>query len=177
MKKLLILLAYVLMSQTSYTQIFTKIQYFDKFDDSLKEETIKTLITKTDSTFIIEEKGRQPKEYRILNYAAYNSFGSKDDIVDLTGQNVYGFQDCWCVVKMSDYNEYLNMFDQIVNDNFGSSVDESIKKLEKYWLYIVHRRISKYSFTFEYDGEFLWIQNDLDDDKLGRNVRRIIYMK
>ena len=54
MKKIIILLICVLISQVSFAQIFTKIKYFDKFDDSLKEETIKTLITKTDSTFIIE---------------------------------------------------------------------------------------------------------------------------
>lgn len=181
MKKILILLTCVLISQASYSQIFTKIQYLDKFDDCVKNQSIKTLISKTDSTFIIEEKGNKPKEYWITNFAEYNSMGSKDELVDLTGTNVYGYQECWCVINLSDKEEYMKLYSQIVYNHIAneenSSLRESLKQLEKYWLYIVHRTISRYSFEFKYDGEFVWIQDESDSDKLGKDIRRIVYIK
>lgn len=177
MKKIIISLICVILSQMSYAQIFTKIRYFDKFDDTLKEETIKTLITKTDSTFIIEEKGRKPQEYFILNKADYNTLGSRDSIVDLTGYNTYGYQNCWCVIKMSDKEEYFRNYIKILRDENLPSKEESHELFGKYWLFIVHRVISRYSSEFEYDREYFWIENELDDNKLGRNVQRIIYTR
>ncbi len=177
MKKIIISFLCVIISQISYSQIFSEIRYYDKFDDCLKEEKIKTLITQTDSTFIIEEKGRKPKEYYILNYATYYSLGSRDSIVDLTGQNVYGYQDSWCVIKMSDKEEYFRNYNKIMHGNKFPSKNEVEELLGKFWLYLTHRTISRYSYEFEYDREFIWIKNELNDNKLGRNVQRIIYTK
>ncbi len=177
MKKLFISFVCVILSQISYAQIFTEIKYYDKFDDSLKEEMIKTLITKTDSTFIIEEKGRKPKEYWILNYAPFASLGSRDSIVDLTGKNVYGYQDCWCVIKMSDKDELFRIKNKMLNDNENPSSDEIGKLFNRFYLFLIHRTISRYSFEFEYKNELIWIENGIDDDKLGRDVNRIIYLK
>ena len=81
MKKFLLTLLFGLIGSTCNAQIYTKIKHFDKFDDALKIENRKTLITKTDSTFIIEEKGKQPVVYYILNELRRQ--GSKDDVVNL----------------------------------------------------------------------------------------------
>ena len=116
MKKLLILLTIFMMSKTSFGQIYKSIQYYDKFDDVLKTENIKTLVTKTDSTFIVEVKGRKPVEYWIINYANYNSMGDEDNIVDLNGKSVYGYQDSWCVIKKSDKEEYSKMLERRINN-------------------------------------------------------------
>ena len=171
MKKFNLLLLLFMMSLTSYSQIFSSIRYLDKFDDCVRIEEKKTLITKTDSTYIVEEKGRKPIEYYILNFANYASEGDKDNIVDLTGTGVYGFQICYCVIKMSDKDAYFELMDKVVKN------ENNLKDLEKYWLFIVHRTISRYSFEFKYDNEFIWIQNELNDDKLGKDIKRIIYMK
>ncbi|MBR2102427.1 MAG: hypothetical protein IJ928_06725 [Prevotella sp.] len=169
MKKTLLILTFIIVSLTSFGQIFSKIRYYDKFDDCIKTEKIKTLITKTDSTFIIEEKGRKPVEYWIINHSSFNSSGDKDNIVDLTGKNVYGFQDSWCVIKMSDLNDYNNHLKKILLD------EEPIAVLTKYWLFVVHRTISRYSFEFQYEREYFWIENEMNDNKLGKNINRIIY--
>ena len=156
-----------------FGQIFSSIQYLDKFDDCVKTEKIKTLITKTDSTFIIEEKGRKPTEYWILNYSDYASMGSKDSLVDLTNRNVYGYQNTWCVIKMSDKDEYYKLWTKVLTQ--GNSVYEFKNDLSKYWLFIVHRVISKYSFEFEFEDEFFWIYNESKDNKLGKDIERIVY--
>lgn len=169
MKKLLFTSLLSIITLICNAQIYSKIEYLDKFDDIIKNENIKTLITKTDSTFTVEVKGHKPIEYWILNYAEFNSMGDEDNIVDLTGKNVYGYQDCWCVINISDKEEYYNLFNKVILE--GLNVDV----LQKYWLFIVHRVISRYSFKFEYKNEFFWIQNDLNDNKLGKDISRIIY--
>lgn len=172
MKKILFTLLFGLIGLVSNAQqVYSKILYMDKFDDVIKTENIKTLISKTDSTFLFEEKGRKPIEYWIVNYAAYNSEGDKDNIVDLTGHNVYGYQDCWCVIKMSDKNAYDNDYVKVILE------EEPIDILEKYWLFITHRVISMYSFEFYYDREYTWITNELNDNKLGNNVNRIVFSR
>lgn len=52
MKKHLFTLIFVLASLSCNAQIYKSIKYYDKFDDEIKTEQRKTLITKTDSTFI-----------------------------------------------------------------------------------------------------------------------------
>ena len=61
MKKILFTLVFALYGIVCNAQLFKTIKYYDKFDDEVKVEQRKTLITKTDSsTFVIEEKGKQP---------------------------------------------------------------------------------------------------------------------
>lgn len=165
MKKKLLLFLFVLITVDCYSQIFKEIRYYDKFDDVIKTEQRKTLVTKTDSTFIIEEKGKQPVVYYILN--ALSSQGSKDDVVNLV-DNVYGYEETWCVIPYSLLNNYLEDYQQY-------RITKDSKKLESYWLFITHRIISRYRYSFYYDGEYLWITDDLNEDKLGKNINRIIY--
>ena len=40
----------------------------------------------------------------------------------------------------------------------------------------VHRTITT-QFSGTYETELFWLQDDLNDDKLGKNVSRIIYSK
>ena len=89
MKKFLILILTALVTVAANAQIFTHKVIRDKFDDVVSERDIKTLITKNDTAFIIEEKGNEPVTYKILS--EIESEGSKDNIVQLVG-NVYGCQ-------------------------------------------------------------------------------------
>lgn len=89
MKKFLILILTALVTVAADAQIFTHKVVKDKFDDVVSECDIKTIITKNDTTFIIEEKGNEPVTYKVL--FEFDSKGSKDNIVQLVG-NVYGCQ-------------------------------------------------------------------------------------
>ena len=170
MKKIISIVVFCFYILTCHAQIFTSIRYYDKFDDAVKVEEHKTLITKTDSTFIVEEKGRTPKVYYIINYASYISKGDKDNIVNLTN-NVYGFQKGWCVIKYEDKEKYFADKEKVFHGVYETNY------LSKYWLFLVHRVVSRYQYSFYQEGEFIWIQNETpEDNRLGNNINRIIYL-
>ena len=188
MKKILSLIIVMLViSFHSYGQIYTSIEYLDKFDDTIKKETVKTLITRTDSTFIVETKGRTPQIYRILNPLEVFCCGDKDNIVNLVG-NVYGYQECWCVVKESMFEAYKSTHEKVmykclaIENNSLLSADEKSRRqetelssLNKYTLFVIHRVITT-QYTHNYQGELFWIRVG-DNSLLGYNVDRIIYTR
>lgn len=53
---------------------------------------------------------------------------------------------------------------------------ENLDKVRPYWLFIIHRTV-----TTQYSGIFLddilWIQDENNDGKLGKDVNRVIYMQ
>ncbi|WP_155808462.1 hypothetical protein [Xylanibacter brevis] len=172
MKKYLLAFILVLAGLSSNAQIYKSIQYYDKFDDEIKLEHRKTLISKTDSsTFVIEEKGKKPVEYYILNSVADGTRGSKDEPVNLVA-SVYGYEESWCVVRSDMLNDYLEAARAYSLD----SSKEKMDKLMHFWLYIVHRTITT-QYTGTYLDELFWIQDDLSDGKLGKDINRIIYLK
>lgn len=171
MKKIISTIVFCLSVLTANAQLFTSIKYFDKFDDVLKTETCKTLITRTDSTFIIEEKGKKPKVYYIVSDAQSLYMGDKDNIVNLAN-NVYGYQSGWWIIKNEDKDRFFEDFKKVAEGKCEAEY------LEKYLLSLVHRVISRYQFSFYYDGEYLWIENESpEDNRLGTNVNRIIYIR
>ncbi len=152
-------------------QIYQRIVHYDKFDDIVKTEQRKTLVTKTDSTFVFEEKGRNPVVYYVLNPLKEGTLGSKDNIVNLIN-DVYGYQETWCVVREDMKDKYI-----AANAEFILNPSkENMKKVQPYWLFIIHRTV-----TTQYTGNFLddliWIQDDYSDGKLGKDVNRIIYLQ
>ena len=106
MKKIILSTIYALISLSCNAQIYTSVKYLDKFDDAIKVEQRKSLISKTDSTFVIEEKGKKPVVYYIINSISSGTRGSKDDVVNLVG-NVYGYEETWCVVRSDMYDNFL----------------------------------------------------------------------
>lgn len=171
MKKIVFTLLCAIFSISCGAQIFTRVKYVDKFDDEIKEETRKTLITKTDSTFVIEEKGKTPITYCILNPIPNGTKGSKDNVVNLVG-DVYGYEEAWCVVR----HDMLDKYNEAHYNYFNDPSDANQNKLGKFWIFVVHRTITT-QYTGSYLGEYIWLQDDLNDDKLGKDVNRIIYIK
>ena len=172
MKKYLLVLFLVLNGLSSNAQIYKSIKYYDKFDDEINLVQRKTLITKTDtSTFVIEEKGKEPVEYFILNEVPDGRKGSKDEPVNLVA-SVYGYEESWCVVRKDMVNDYLEASRAYRQESSKTNME----KLQHFWLFIVHRTITtQYSGT--YLDEIFWIQDDLSDGKLGKDINRIIYLK
>ena len=171
MKKYLFTLFLSLIGLLSNAQIYTDIKYLDKFDDEVKYEKRKTLITQTDSTFIVEEKGKSPAVYYILNPVKEATMGSKDDVVNLIN-NVYGYQETWCVVRHDMREKYNEAQYNFYLDPSETNMD----KIQPFWLFIVHRTITT-QYTGTYLDEIFWIQDELSDGKLGKDINRIIYSK
>ncbi len=172
MKKYLITLVLALGALASNAQLYKSIEYYDKFDDVIKTEQRKTLITKTDSsTLIIEEKGKKPVEYYILNEVPDGTRGTKDEPVNLVA-NLYGYETTWCMIRYELLDEYLELH----TNYLLNPTKTDIEKLKHYWIFAVHRTV-----TTQYSGAYLddifWLQDDDSDGKLGKDVNRIIYQK
>ena len=71
------------------TKVFSVKMIYDRFDDVISSEEIKTLVTITDSTVIIEEKEKEIKRY--LRFDEVFTTGNKDNIVNLVA-DVYGYE-------------------------------------------------------------------------------------
>lgn len=155
MKKFLILILTTLVFAVADAQIFTQKTIRNKFDDVVSKREIKTLITKNDTAFIIEEKGKKPVTFKILNELEFK--GSKDNIVQLVG-NVYGYEENWCVILEKDIKDYFLDYIAMLNETDDSKRHDLISKLiEKYSYYITHRVVTdKYGLQFL--SEYYWIQ-------------------
>lgn len=172
MKKILSLLVLCVFTLCCHAQIYNKIEHFDKFDDVIFEENRKTLITQTDSTFIVEEKGKEPVVYHILTKFDNEAYGSKDNIVNLVGK-VYGYDEVWLVIREDYYIQYLDD----VNDYINHKTEVNpIDTLKSHCINIIHRTITT-QYTGQYIREFLWLYDESNKDVLGKGVNRIIYSR
>lgn len=171
MKKIIFTILFSLSGFISYAQIYTKVEILDKFDDVIKTEQRKTLVTFTDSTIIVEEKGKKPAVYCILNEIAGGKLGSKEDVVNLVG-NVYGYQNVWCVVREDMMEKYHEVYRCFLLDG----TDDNLKKVQHFWLFATHRTITT-QYAHSYLGELFWVTDEDNEDKLGKGVNRIIYSR
>ena len=154
MKKFLILILATLVFAVADAQIFTQKEIRDKFDDVVSKREIKTLITKNDTAIIIEEKGKKSVTFKILNEIGFN--GNKDNIVQLVG-NVYGYEECWCVILEKDVKDYFLDISALSNEEDDSKRHDLISKLvEKYCNFITHRVVTT-KYGTELLGEYYWI--------------------
>jgi len=143
----------------SYGQIYTTVKYLDKFDDVVKEQTIKTIVEKTDSTFIVETKGKEPIEYVLVMNNILDSAGSNDETVNLF-DNVYGYQESWYVMTKEDFNKWKEV---------------GTLPAGQFLLTIVHRVI-KTQFSHDFVSELFWVQDE-KHTHLGKDIDRIIYRR
>ena len=172
MKKTILSLVFALTCLVCNAQLYKSIVYYDKFDDIVKTEQRKTLVQKTDTTFVIEEKGKLPVVYYILNPVAEGTKGTKEEPANLVA-NVYGYQETWCIVRYDKLKEYRDAY---YNYYFVDDSEANKNKLISYWLFAVHRTITTH-FSATYLDELFWIQDEDSDGKLGKDVNRIIYKK
>lgn len=162
MKKLLSFLLCVFLSLQADSQIYSRINYLDKFDDVVKTENVKTLIEEVDSTFIIEIKGRTPITYYVLGVAEFDCIGdSKVNNHERLIDNVFGYQKAYCVSNVPLQEWAVLNEEQKNKHTFG----------------LIHRVVSKYDFEFVYEGEYFWLLDFNENKQLGTNIRRIVYCK
>lgn len=133
-KTILMMMVFIGCSICSYGQIFNKVKVRDKFDDVVSERTVKTLVTYTDSTIVVEEKGKEPEEYTIICKDIDRCFGSRDNVMEVA-DGIYGFQMAYFTFKESDKDE------------------------EKCVYSIVDRYVSSSPVIYVFSAEVFWIQN------------------
>lgn len=179
MKRKILFALFCIFTVTCNAQgIYRTVMKYDKFDDVVWKKDVKTLITKTDTTFVVETKGQKPIEYYYTdNFMRASHIGSKDSLVNLT-QDVWGFEDEYLVLTIKDIKELKDYAQEQVKDLPDSLVFEEkiqmlvgLKMMKDYKKYprITIRTISRYAHYYEYERELFWIKfND---------GSRIIYVK
>lgn len=168
MKKIFLTLVSVMFTFSGYAQgIYTKVTKYDKFDDIEWTKEIKTLITKTDTTFVIETKGSKPETYRYSDTPLMAlHVGHRDSLANIVA-DIWGYESQYTAITEETIEEVRNavqeqikdlpdssIFDEKIQMLFGLEMLERIDKLPT----ITFRTISKYHFTFEYDTDIVWIK-------------------
>ena len=177
MKKIITCIILCCISLSMNAQIFNTILKYDKFDDVINSESHKTLITQTDTTFVVEEKGRKPVVYWIISKMDEFSKGDKDHVANIVN-NIYGYEDTWCTIRYDERDQYFDEIEQIAKEANGDvdNVNDKIQGLLRYYYNITHRVISRYSFEFYYDSDYLWISpSNKENNYLGEGVDRVVY--
>ena len=178
MKKVVILTLLALLSMVANAQgIYTKVTKYDKFDDVEWEKNIKTLITKSDSTIVIETKGSKPEEYLYKDISPLAEHdGNRDNLVNIVA-DVWGYESQYIVFSeknvedlKKDYEENLgteadSLSGEALKMKFVLTVVKNIKNLPT----ITFRTISRYQYHFEYKTDMVWIKF--------KDGSRIIYSK
>lgn len=179
MKRIFLSFAMIIWVAICFAQgIYTKVTKYDKFDDVVSEKVIKTLITKTDTTFIVETKGQEPVEYRYIDNPFFSAHvGRRDSLVNIVA-DVYGYEDQYIAITEDVRNEVIAEVQKQIEDLPDSLVFEekinmlaALKLMEKIdeLPTITVRTISRYNFTYEYDTDLFWIKF--------KDGSRIIYTK
>lgn len=154
--------------------LYSQVKKLDKFDDVVWQKQVKTLVTKTDSTIIVETKGQKPVEYRYVDSFIWaEHYGRQDSIINLT-KDVYGYESQYFAVTKEAINdarkevleETKDLADSLKFEGkmkmlFGLKLVEKMNKLP----IITFRTISKSEYIFEYDTDLFWIKFP-DDSRL-----------
>ena len=150
-----ILLAIVSVGINAQNPIYSKIEYLDKFDDVIKTEQRKAIITISNHDITIEEKGKQPVVYEIIDVL---NDGSKEKPINLV-DDIYGYEHNYAIVRR----------------DLAAKYRES-KDISTYCIFAVHRTITT-QFSGSYITEVFWIRDYYENKQLGANVCRIVYYK
>lgn len=123
-----------IMSNAQPSLIFTRKIIFDKFEDVVFDENIKTLVTIYSDAIFIEEKGNYPVELKVGDIVDIR--GDKDNIVKLY-DNIYGYQ----VVRLcyTDNGTFLLTY-RVVADKYSKTVTDEIVWVEGSNFRIVYTR-------------------------------------
>lgn len=137
MKRFLIICILACVSIISNAQpslIFTRKIIFDKFDDVVFDENIKTLVTIYSDAIFIEEKGDYPVELKVGDIVDVK--GDKNNIVKLY-DNIYGYQAvCLCY---TDNGTFLLTY-RVVADKYSRTVTDEMVWVEGSNFRIVYTR-------------------------------------
>lgn len=169
------------MSAQSVQSIYTNVRKYDKFDDVIYKKDIKTLVTKADDKIVFETKGRKPVEYYYFDndlFAVHD--GSRDSVVNLVN-GIYGYEDRYDVFPEDTVEVVRNIVYEKIK-GFSESVPDTLlakfkdvafkKELIDRQLNVpevVFRTVSKTSYSFMYDTDFVWIRF--------KDGSRIVYSK
>lgn len=101
MKKTGIILVFFLCALGCKAEVFNCKTVTDHYGDMTLYTECRVVIKETDSTFIIDEKGKDLVIYYKIGEPYYN--GNRDDLKDITGRSIYGYE-TWHLAKDKNGN-------------------------------------------------------------------------
>lgn len=141
-----------------YGQIFTTTFTVDKFNDVISERRVKTLVSYTDSSVVVEEKGKTAEEYIIMCEVSEECVGSKDNVIELV-DGVYGFQMTYFAIKVSDAAKFRLKYAGKTYSTDEERMNFCYEAIEKCGYRIVDRHVSHTRYSYEFEREYFWIEN------------------
>lgn len=165
MKKLIAVTLVLMCALTASAQgIYTSIEKYDKFDDVIWKKNIKTIISKSYSTIVVETKGQKPTEYEYINEPLFaTQTGSRDDLVNLV-KDVYGYESSYCLFPKGTIEKTYETIKSEIPDSLATEemIDAKVKLklmvLMDDMPTITFRTISCSQYSFEYITELAWIR-------------------
>lgn len=165
MKKLIAVTIVLMCALTASAQgIYTSIDKYDKFDDVVWTKQIKTIISKSYSTIVVETKGQKPTEYEYLNEPLFvTQTGSREKLVNLVN-DIYGYESSYCLFPKGTIEKTYETIKSEIPDSLATEEMIDVKvKLKLMVLMddmptITFRTVSYSQYSFEYETELAWIR-------------------
>ena len=165
MKKLIAVTIVLMCALTASAQcIYTSIDKYDKFDDVVWTKQIKTIISKSYSTIVVETKGQKPTEYEYLNEPLFvTQTGSREKLVNLVN-DIYGYESSYCLFPKGTIEKTYETIKSEIPDSLATEemIDAKVKLklmvLMDDMPTITFRTVSYSQYSFEYETELAWIR-------------------
>lgn len=165
MKKFLFIsMLFVLTIASSAQGIYTKKTKYDKFDDVVWTQNVKTLITMYNDSIVFETKGQNPETYMYFDQELMAvHIGDRDNLENLVG-DIYGFETQYFGITKSVRQEIKDEFEQSYEESDMDDETASaslalilLSKIENAPI-ITFRTISSTRYTFSYKTDIVWIR-------------------
>ncbi len=181
MKKVVFFILLALLSMSVNAQsTYTKVTKYDNYNNVEWEKSVKTVITKTDSTLTVETEGSTPTFYYLDNQITASHSGRQDSLINLD-TDVWGYESTYMIISEEKGEELKKDFVEYFKYEQDSlkMTEQKQREYERLTMKILgemlsfpritFRVISKSPNSFEYKTDMVWI-NFVDRS-------RIIYSK
>lgn len=154
-KRSLLAALFCLMPLFSMAQgIYTKFEHYDKFDEVIASKDVKTIIARTDSTFIFETRGEEPVVYACTLLLEE---GSEEEPANITS-DLYGIDRLYVALTPQLVFETAAALNITDLDGINDQMESYLEELKKRAPIITWRTVSKYRYTYEYRTDLIWIR-------------------
>ena len=172
MKKILFSFLFGIIGFSCNAQIFTTQEQYDKFDDVIKSENMKTLISKRQIDdnwlkFTIETKNAEIKEYLCYMPNIMSvSYGNEEDVIELT-DGVYGYQNdyvCCEINDSADYQFYIlcaaHVIDSLYQKESPTNKISYLRQITKDNYFVLTERVVTTQYAHTFLNRYFWIRKN-----------------
>lgn len=105
-KTVFILLVALSFAALAQAEVYKSKMVVDHYGDVVSYSECRAIVKETDSTFVIDEKGKELVVYQKVTLLSTD--GSREKLDDLTGKSVYGYQSNYLVIAPDGSAKLIN---------------------------------------------------------------------